>query len=110
MASQIQATGTMPKRTMFLMGNAKHVQREAADRFCSKVVDGLFDGRILGHYEFNIGFAAAVDAISRGTIDFDADPIDTIAQAWSDVNNITIAPNKITAVMRVERDTDGEWR
>lgn len=107
MTPQILAKEAMPKRRMFLMGNAKHVPRDEAGKFCNRIIDGLFDGRILDHYEFNIGFAAAVDAISRGTIDFEADPIDIVAQAWSDVNNITTAPDKITSVMRLERDTNG---
>ena len=98
------ATQKMPQRRIFMMGNGKPVQPSVSKQFCDTLIDGLLDGKIISNYEFTMGFAACFDAISRGTIDLQENPIDTMEQAWADIANVTMAPNKITDVMRIECD------
>lgn len=82
------------------MGGGKPAQPSAANGFCDAIVNACLDGEIINHYEFALGFAAAIDAISRGTFDMAFDPIAVVEQAWSDVANVTKTPNKITDIMR----------
>ena len=94
-------TPPIPKRRIFMMGNGKPVQPRTAENFCGAIVNGCLDGDIISHYEFSLGFAACFDAISRGTIDLEADPIGIVHRAFADIENITTKPNEITDIMRV---------
>lgn len=91
---------TIPRQRLFLIGGGKPAQPSASKGFCDAIVNACLDGEIINHYEFALGFAAAVDAISRGTFDMSSDPIGVVEQAWSDVANVTKASNKITDIMR----------
>lgn len=86
---------------MILMGNGKPVRPKIAAEFCETIVNRCLDGGIAGYYEFFLGFAACFDAIARGTIDLDEDPMDVARQALRDVHNVLNKPNKVTDIMRV---------
>ena len=92
---------TLPKQRMFMLGNGLPVLPSVAEGFCDKTVNESIDFRNENRAWFQIGFAAAVDMIARGTMDFSSSPELITQQAWQDVNNITIAPNKVTDVMRM---------
>lgn len=91
----------IPKCHAFLMGNGAPVQPERARAFCDALVDGCLDDEVRGNYEFTLGFAACFDAIARGTIDLEEHPVNVALQAWSDINNVTAVPNKVTDIMRI---------
>lgn len=88
-------------RTPFMMGHGKLVPREVSKRFCNSIVNGCLDGQHATYYQFCLGFAACFDAVSRGTIDLQADPNAIVDLAWRDVNNVSSKPNEITAIMSV---------
>ena len=92
-----QEIEALPERSIISMRNAV-VLRSEIDAFCNDCVDGLLDGRIATHYEFSLGIVAAVDAIARGTLDFNTEIVDLIEQMWHDVTNVTDTPNKITDI------------
>ena len=85
-----------------MMGSGKCVLLKQADQFLADVLETLLDGQMTEHYEFALGFAACFDAVSRGTINLDVTPYETIVQAWRDTQNVTNEPNKITDIMRVD--------
>ena len=93
---------TMPKRHLFLMGNSKPVQPNLCGDFIDSVVLGSLDSEHEIRAWFQIGFAAAIDMIARGTLDFTMDPNAVVELAWRDVNNITNEPNTVTDIMRIE--------
>ena len=86
---------------MFMMGNGKPVQPSRCNDFCEQAIRGTLDFDAEMRAWFQVGFTAAVDMIARGTIDFSSQPNDVIGQAWLDVHNITVKPNKVTDIMRV---------
>ena len=91
----------MPERRMILMGNGKPVRPKITADFCESIVNRCLDGQIINYYEFVLGFAACFDAISRGTIDLEEDPVEVARQAWLDVHNVLNKPNRVTDIMRV---------
>ena len=99
-ANIITKLKAIPRRHIFMMGNGQPVPPKRTKRFCSAIVEGCMDGKVIGHYDFLLGFAACFDAIARGTIDDDADPVAVALQAYYDVHNITDTPNLVTDIMR----------
>ena len=99
-ATNYQETSNLaPKSAIFTQSGC--TRRETLGKFCELGIDSLLDGRIAHHYEFSLGVIATVDAIARGTFDFDSDEIeiiDLIEQMWHDVTNVTDTPNKITDI------------
>ena len=85
---------------MFMTGNGRPVQPRRTRGFCDAVVKGCLDGEFRDREFFALGFAACLDAVSRGTIDFDSEPSEVVARAWADVNNVTVEPNGVTDIMR----------
>lgn len=90
----------LPRMRMFSMGNGRIARVEQTSAFCDGLVDGCLDADVCGFYDFTLGFAACLDAIARGTLDLDADPIETIIQAREDLKNFSTTRNKITDIMR----------
>ena len=84
-----------------MMGNGAPVQPKRSRAFCDALVERCLDGKVHGHYDFALGFAACFDAVARGTIDLEEHPVNVALQAWSDINNVTTAPNKVTDIMRI---------
>lgn len=76
----------------------QHVTGADVRQFGDRLMGALFDGDI-GLYDFTLGFAAAVDALGGGRIDF-SDPVGTVRAAWADVNDIGPRPPYVTDVMR----------
>jgi len=93
---------SIPKPRIFMMGNGKPVQPSASKNFCEQAVMGSLSQNNEMRAWFQIGMAAAVDMISTGTFDFSTSADTVIDSAWSDINNITIKPNKVTDIMRIE--------
>ena len=93
-------TPPIPKQCIIMMGNGKPASPRLIKRFCDGIVAGCMDGAIERHHGFALGFAACLDAISRGTIDMGSDPIETMKQAYADVHNTTTSHNKVTDIMR----------
>lgn len=92
---------TIPPHRLFLMGGGKPVQPSRCETFLDEAVSDALDLDSEMHAWFQLGFAAAVDMISRGTLDFTDHALNVIDQAWSDVNNITKEPNFFTDIMRM---------
>ena len=92
---------TMPQRHLFMMGNGKPVQPSRCADFINQAVNSSLDFDAEMRAWFQVGFAAAVDMIARGTLDFTDSPNAVIEQAWRDVHNITLEPNKVTDIMKV---------
>lgn len=90
----------MPKRGAFMTGSGEVVPPERAREFCRSLVDRCLKGNIHGQYDFVLGFAACLDAVLRGTIDFEEHPVNVVMQARADIDNITTAPNKVTNIMK----------
>ena len=85
---------------MFSMGNGRIARVKQTSAFCDGLVDGCLDADVCDFYDFTLGFAACLDAIARGTLDLDADPIEVIKKAHGDVHNIFTTSNSITDIMR----------
>lgn len=100
MSPQKTACG-IPERRMILMGNGKPVRPRDIAEFCDSIVDRCLDGQAINCYEFVLGFAACLDAVARGTIDMDEDPIVVARQAWFDVHNVLNKQNIVTDIMRL---------
>lgn len=83
----------------FLAGAGRFVSPEDVRSFCGEVVDAAVGGISYEKYSFVLGFAACLDAVSRGTIGF-ADPMACALRAYRDVNNVGPAPNRVTNMMR----------
>lgn len=96
-----QPISTLPKRRVFILGNGLPVLPDVSERFCDTTVNGSLDFKNENRAWFQIGFAAAVDMISRGTMDFTSSAELITQQAWRDVHNITVEPNKVTDIMRM---------
>lgn len=94
----------LPERRMFSMGNGKIARKDQTGAFCDALVEGCLDARVHRFYDFTLGFAACLDAISRGTLDLDADPIGVVMAAHADVHNVTLEPNAVTDVMRFSHE------
>jgi len=90
----------IPGRKSFLTGNGKAVRPERLSRFCDELVDGCLDAEVIDMYDFALGFAAGIDAVSRGTVDFDGSATEVARQAYRDIHNITTRPNKVTNIMQ----------
>lgn len=91
---------SIPNRHVFMMGNGQPLPPKRAKKFCNAIVDRCLEDRVREHYDFVLGFAACFDAISRGTIDLEEHPINVALQAYSDVHNISNAPNEVTNIMK----------
>lgn len=98
--SQTISSG-IPERRMILMGNGKPVRPKTIAEFCNSIVDRCLDGQAINCYEFVLGFAACLDAVARGTIDMDEDPLGVARQAWHDVHNVLNKQNIVTDIMRL---------
>lgn len=92
----------LPEPRLFLMGGGKPAQPSIVRQFCQRVVDAALDDEAHGRSDFALGFAAAVDAVARGTIDFRDDAVEVVLQALADVENVTNEHNRITDVMRLD--------
>lgn len=104
----IKAKESLPNRRVFLTGSGRPVLPRIVMRFCRALVNGCMDAKVDGHYDFVLGFAACLDAIARGTVDFSEDPLETVARAWRDVENVTTRPNQVTDIMREAGEPEGD--
>ena len=93
-------TPPIPQRRVFMTGNGQPVHPKRAREVCDAIVNGCLDGRAGDDSYFVLGFAACFDAVSRGTIDLDADPLEMALQALHDVHNVTSMPNRVTNILR----------
>ena len=109
----VNMANRLKKRRIFMMGSGKSVQPKHTAFFCETIVSDCMDGKFCERSEaasagvcceeFALGFAACLDAVSRGTIDLEEHPRNVVNQAWNDMNNVTTRPNTVTDIMRIER-------
>jgi hypothetical protein len=91
----------LPKHRMFMEGSGMPVSPKTSEEFCRAVVSDALECSSDKEAWFRIGFAAAVDAIARGTLRFRPiyGPDAAVKLAWRDVHNATSRPNVVTDVM-----------
>lgn len=77
--------------------------------FAQAVVGAVFDGELSGSSDFALGFAAAVDGMSRGCVNTD-DPAGVVMLAARDVYRPPVRRWWVTPMMAdfFERDGGGE--
>lgn len=95
------AKSSLPKWCMFVLGNGCPVSPSQSRHFCETTISGVLDENNICEAYAKIGKAVMVEAIARGTMDFEIEPEIIIHQAWHDIHNISNKPNKLTDVMKV---------
>ena len=91
---------TIPQRRLFMTGSGKPVQPSRCAAFLDEAVSESLDFDAEMRAWFQLGFAAAVDMVARGTIDFTDQATNVIDRAWRDVNNVTTDLNRYTDIMK----------
>ena len=83
-----------------MMGNGKTVSPKQVETFCGNVVESCLDGAFKGENAYMALCAAAMlDALSRGTVDFN-DAVLSAVLLCADINNVSQDPNRMTDIMR----------
>ena len=67
--------------------------------FDEVIVENCLSSITYQRYMFLLGFAACLDAVSRGTIDY-AEPIAVAMQAYEDVDSIGPEPGRVSNMMK----------
>lgn len=65
------------------------VDRHQIDAFCEGIVEGCMSGGMRHRCDFNLGAAAAVDAVANGRLDF-LRPLEAAAMLQHDVYSINV--------------------
>lgn len=96
----LAASSTIISKVTLCEGSAfeQEVHADVIDAFTDGIIGNVFDAGMKCDWRFALGFAAAIDGLASGTIDFH-DPVGTVSKAYRDVNDVTGKPAAVTNVM-----------